>query len=178
MRRRRANREGVNVMADLNKIMVAVAFGQYTEGIFRYAVRLANRMNADLVVASIINQRDVSAVRRIVDMGYEVDGDHYVSDIKKEREEILAKLISDCGFPADRVKTVIQVGNPVDQLLKILVSEDVDMVLMGVKGRSDLEHVFIGSVADKLFRRSPVTVVSYRDDSVAERLKKRIPANA
>jgi nucleotide-binding universal stress UspA family protein len=111
-------------------------------------------------------------------MGYEVDGDHYVSDIKKEREEILAKLISDCGFPADRVKTVIQVGNPVDQLLKILVSEDVDMVLMGVKGRSDLEHVFIGSVADKLFRRSPVTVVSYRDDSVAERLKKRIPMNA
>jgi nucleotide-binding universal stress UspA family protein len=132
-------------------------------------------MNADLVVASIINQRDVSAVRRIVDMGYEVDGDHYVGDIKKEREETLAKLISDCGFPPDSVKTVIEVGNPVDQLLKIIVSEAVDMVLMGVKGRSDLEHVFIGSVADKLFRRSPVTVVSYRDDLAAERLKKRIP---
>lgn len=162
-------------MADLNKIMVAVAFEQYTEGIFRYAVRLANRMNADLVVASIINQRDVAAVRRIVDMGYEVDGDHYISDIKKGREDTLTKLISDCGFPADRVKSMIEVGNPVDQLLKIIVSEDVDMVLMGVKGRSDLEHAFTGSVADKLFRRSPVTVVSYRDDLVAERLKKRIP---
>lgn len=162
-------------MADLNKIMVAVAFSRYTEGLFRYAVRLANRMNADLVVASIINQRDVSAVRRIVDMGYEVDGEHYVSDIKKEREKTLAKLISDSGFPADRVKSVIKVGNPADQLLKIIVSEDVDMVLMGVKGRSDIEHAFIGSVADKLFRRSPVTVVSYRDDSIAERLKNRIP---
>jgi nucleotide-binding universal stress UspA family protein len=165
----------MEIMADLNKIMVAVAFSKYTEGLFRYAVRLANRMNADLVVASIINQRDVSAVRRIVDMGYEVDGDHYVSGIKKERQDTLAKLISDCGFAADRVKTVIKVGNPVDQLLKIIVSEDVDMVLMGVKGRSDLEHAFIGSVADKLFRRSPVTVVSYRDESAAERLKKRIP---
>lgn len=165
----------MDIMADLKKIMVAVAFSQYTEGTFRYAVRLANRMNADLVVASIINQRDVSAVRRIVDMGYEVDGEHYVSGIKKEREDTLAKLISDCGFPADRVKAVIEVGNPVDQLLKIIVREDVDLVLMGVKGRSDLEHVFIGSVADKLFRRSPVTVVSVRDESVAERLKKRIP---
>jgi nucleotide-binding universal stress UspA family protein len=165
----------MDIMADLNRIMVAVAFSQYTEGLFRYAVRMAKRMNADLVVASIINQRDVSAVRRIVDMGYEVDGDHYVSDIKKEREDALARLISDCGFPADRVKAVIKVGNPVDQLLKIIVSEDVDLVLMGVKGRSDLEHAIIGSVADKLFRRSPVTVVSYRNDMVAERLKKRIP---
>lgn len=169
-----ANREGMDIMADLKKIMVAVAFSQYTEGLFRYAVRMANWMNADLVVASIINQRDVSAVRRIVEMGYEVDGDHYVNGIKKEREDTLAKLISDCGFPADRVKTVIKVGNPVDQLLEIIVSEDADLVLMGVKGRSDLEHAFIGSVADKLFRRSPVTVVSYRDKSVAERLKKRI----
>ena len=162
-------------MADLNKILVAVAFSKYSEGLFRYAVRLANRMNADLVAANIINQRDVSAVRRIVDMGYEVDGEHYVSDIKKERENTLAKLISDSGFPSDRIKTVIKVGNPVDQLLKIIVSEDVDMVLMGVKGRSEIEHAFIGSVADKLFRRSPVTVVSFRDEAVAERLKKRIP---
>jgi nucleotide-binding universal stress UspA family protein len=165
----------MDIMADLNKLMVAVAFSKYTEGLLRYAVRLANRMNADLVVANIINQRDVSAVRRIADMGYEVDGEHYVSDIRKEREDALAKLISGCGFPADRVKTVIKVGNPVDQLLKIIVSEDVDLVLMGVKGRTDLEYAFIGSVADKLFRRSPVTVVSYRNESIAERLKERIP---
>jgi nucleotide-binding universal stress UspA family protein len=155
--------------------MVAVAFSPHTEGLFRYAAQLANRMNADLVAVNIINQRDVSAVRRIVEMGYEVDGDHYVSDIKKERQEALAKLIADCRFPADRVKIVIEVGNPVDQLLKIIVSQGVDMVLMGVKGRSDLEHAFIGSVAEKLFRRSPVTVISYRDNPVAERLKKRIP---
>jgi nucleotide-binding universal stress UspA family protein len=164
-------------MTDSNTIMVAVAFSAYSEGLFRYATRLADRMNANLVVASIINQRDVSAVRRIVDMGYEVDGDHYVSDIKKERHDILTKLIADCGFPNDRVKMIIKVGNPVDQLLKIIISEDVDMVLMGVKARSDIEHAFVGSVADKLFRRSPVTVVSYRDESTSERLKKRIPAD-
>jgi nucleotide-binding universal stress UspA family protein len=162
-------------MADMNKLMVALAFSSSTEELFRYAARLAQRLNADLVAANIINQRDVAAVRRIVDMGYEVDGDHYVRDIKKEREEKLAGMIADCGFPAERVKTVINVGDPVDQLLKIIVGEEVDLVLMGVKGRSELEHVLIGSVADKLFRRSPVTVISYRDEAIAKRLKKRIP---
>jgi nucleotide-binding universal stress UspA family protein len=162
-------------MADMNKLMVALAFSSSTEELIRYAARLAQRLNADLVAANIINQRDVAAVRRIVDMGYEVDGDHYVRDIKKEREEKLAGMIADCGFPAERVKTVINVGDPVDQLLKIIVGEEVDLVLMGVKGRSELEHVLIGSVADKLFRRSPVTVISYRDEAIAKRLKKRIP---
>ena len=76
-------------MTDFKKIMVAAAFGQYTEGLFLYAAGLATRLNADLVVASIINERDVAAVRRIADMGYKVDGEHYVSGIKAERQQIL-----------------------------------------------------------------------------------------
>lgn len=161
-------------MTDPRKILVAVAFSDYTEGLFRYATHLGDQMDADLIVANIINQRDVSAVRQIVDMGYDVDGDHYVSGIKNERLATLAKLVADCGFPSERVKTILKVGNPVDQLLKIIVSENVDMVLMGIKGRSEIEHAFVGSVADKLFRRSPVTVISYRDESTSRRLQKRI----
>ena len=75
---------------------------------------------------------------------------------------------------ADRVRTIIRVGNPLDELLKITVDEDVQMLVMGVRGRSDLEHIFIGSIAEKLFRRSPVTIVSYRDEKSARRLRKRI----
>lgn len=162
-------------MAKINKLLVAVAFSPYTKGIFEYATQLATRLNADVVVASIINARDVSAVRRIADMGYEVDGEHYVGDVKKERHEIIKKMVSDCGFEPERISTVIRVGNPVDELLKIIVSEEIDMVVMGMKGRTDLEHAFVGSVAEKLFRRSPVAVVSYRDEKLAGRLLKRIP---
>lgn len=56
-------------MAEIKKIMVAVAFSPYSKGIFNYAAQLATRLDTDLVVASIINERDVSAVQRISDMG-------------------------------------------------------------------------------------------------------------
>ena len=47
-------------MTDFKKLMVAAAFGQYTEGLFLYAAGLATRLNADLIVASIINERTIS----------------------------------------------------------------------------------------------------------------------
>lgn len=161
-------------MTDFNKILVAAAFGHYTDGLFLYAADLATRLNAHLIVASIINERDVAAVRRIMDMGYDVDGEHYVSGIKTERQQILDTIIQKSGFPIERIKTVFRVGNPVDALLRIALEETVDMVVMGLKGRTNLEHVLVGSVAEKVFRRSSVTVVSYRDPASAERLKKHI----
>jgi len=161
-------------MQEINKIMVALAFSEYSKGIFTYAAKLAICMNSELIVANVINTRDVEAVEKVVSMGYEVDGNHYIREIENERRELLNQHIKETSLPIERIKTVFRVGNPIDELLKLTVEEEVDMIVMGPKGRTDLVHIFIGSVAEKIFRKSPVTVVSYRSDKIAERLKKRI----
>lgn len=161
-------------MQGIHTIMVAVGFSGYSEGTFRYAAELARKLDADLLVASVINSRDVEAVRSVASMGYEVDGEHYVETIRNERKALLESYAAKTAFPAERMKVRFTVGNPLEELLKTIVREDVQMVVMGVKERSDLEHFLVGSVAEKLFRRSPVTVVSYRDKKSAERLQNRI----
>jgi nucleotide-binding universal stress UspA family protein len=161
-------------MDETKKIMVALAFSEYAEGIFGYAARLAKRLDAELIVASVINARDVQAIGTISSMGYDVDSEQYVANINNERQSQLEKFINAHAFPSDKIKTVIRVGDPVDELLKTAVKENVDMIVMGIKGRTNLEYMFVGSVAEKMFRRSPVPIVSYRDEINAERLKKRI----
>ena len=161
-------------MDETKKIMVALAFSEYADGIFGYAAKLAKRLDAELIVTSIINLRDVQAVGTISSMGYDVDSEQYVANIRNERQSKLEKLKNKYSFPDDKIKTVIRVGDPVDELLKIAVKESVDMIVMGIKGRTNLEYMFVGSVAEKMFRRSPVPIVSYRDDKNAERLRKRI----
>lgn len=161
-------------MKPVQHIMVALAFGEYTEGIFTYAAGLAQQFDARLLVASIINTRDVDAVRTVSSMGFEVDGAHYVDEIRDERRKILDRLVSEVGFPAERLKVVIEVGNPISSLLNLVVDADVDAVVMGLKGRTNLEQVFVGSVAEKMFRRCPVTVISYRGERTAAKLRRRV----
>jgi len=58
--------------------------------------------------------------------------------------------------------------------MKTAIAEDVDMIVMGIKANTGFEQMVVGSVAEKAFRRCPVTIVSYRDPSIARRLQKRI----
>ena len=161
-------------MQNVRKVLVALAFSEYAEGAFKFAADFAACADAELIVVSVINERDVESVRTISAMGYEVDGEHYVKNIKAEREQILAGITAGSDLPRDRIRTIFVVGNPMDELLKLIVEEDVDVVVMGPKGRTDLEHVLVGSVAEKIFRRSPATIISYRDETIAKRLRQRL----
>lgn len=156
------------------KIMVAVGMNRYTEGLVKYATDIADTMRAELISVSIINSRDVEAVGTIADMGYEVDGDNYVAGIKAERKEEFEKILKKIGHPSDKVRMVLKVGDPGEEILKVALKEAVDLVIMGIKSRTDIEYALIGSVAEKVFRRSPIPILSYRDELVAERLRKQI----
>jgi nucleotide-binding universal stress UspA family protein len=162
-------------MSDIKKILIPLAFSPYSEGIVQYAVSLAKALDVEkMLFVNVINQRDVDAVERITSFGYEVDGNHYVEEIEKERVAKLEKMLDKIDFPNDRMKLIITVGKPADKLLKYAVKENVDMIVMGVKAKSEIIHAFTGSVAEKLFKRSPVTIVSYREEKIARELRKHI----
>ncbi|RLB26181.1 MAG: hypothetical protein DRG66_07200, partial [Deltaproteobacteria bacterium] len=49
------NRQAEETMGDFRKILVALSLEKYSKGIFNYAARLAQSLNAHLIVANIIN---------------------------------------------------------------------------------------------------------------------------
>ncbi len=156
----------------VKRILVPIAFSQYSKGIVNYAAELATATGAELVVVNVINERDLEAVDKITSFGYKVDVEHYVETIKKERQAELDKLMAQLTLPDDRVTYTFCLGEPTNELLKLVEDREIDMVVMGVK-TNDIRHIFTGSVAERMFRKCPVTVVSYRDEDISERLRNR-----
>jgi len=157
----------------IKKILVPLAFSKYSRGILDLAADLAEPLGAQLLVVNVINERDLDAVNKITSFGYKVDTDKYLEIIKKERRDDVVKMTEHLTLPDEKVSFTFLVGEPTSELLRFVVEEEIDMVVMGIKAK-DLRHVFAGSVAERMFRKCPVPIVSYRGVDVAKRLTKRI----
>lgn len=154
----------------IKKILVPIAFSRFSKGIVSYAANLAEATGAVLVIANVINSRDLEAIDKITSYGYKVDVEHYVETVKKERVVELQAILADLTLADERVTYTFCIGDPTDELLNLVVDQKVDTVVMGVKTDDTLRHIFTGSVAERMFRRCPVTVVSYRDKEISDRL--------
>ena len=58
-----------------------------------------------------------------------------------------------------RFKIVTKTGREDDEILTFAEQEHVDIIVMGTHGRTGIEHVFFGSVAEKVLRHSPFPVL-------------------
>lgn len=58
------------------------------------------------------------------------------------------------------IDTDVQLGHPVRAILNRV--DDYDTLVIGSHGGTVAEHLFVGNVAEKLFRRSPVPVTVVR----------------
>lgn len=161
-------------MTAIKKIMVPVAFSSHTVDLINYAATLAKPYDAELILINIINERDIETLDRIRSYGLKVDEEQYIKEIETERLQELDKVLEEVNYPDNRIRKTFKVGHPPDALMKEAVHEDVDMIVMGIRDKTDLLHTLTGSVADKVFRRSPVTIVSYRDEKNAAHLRKRL----
>ncbi|CAG35472.1 universal stress protein [Desulfotalea psychrophila] len=156
----------------IQKILVPIAFSQHSQGMLDYAAELAESLDAELLIVNIISTRDIEAVERISSYGYKVDTEHYLETIRKDRGAQIIELTEKLTLPDERVSFSFRMGDPTTELLKMIVEQEIDMIVMGVKTR-DFTAMFTGSVAERLFRKCPITVVSYRDKTTAGKLHRR-----
>ncbi len=156
----------------IEKILVPLAFSRFSKGIIDYAADLAEATGAEMIIVNVIHSRDLEAVAKITSYGYHVDVSHYVDTLKKERREELKKLLENLSLADDKVSYTFCTGDPATELIEMVLDKQIDTVVMGVKNR-DIRHIFTGSVAEQMFRKCPVTLISVRDDEVRSRLTRK-----
>ena len=64
----------------------------------------------------------------------------------------------------------IAVGRPAEAIIRLAQERNVDLIVMATHGRTGLEHMFLGSVAEKVVRLAPcpVLTVKHKGEAAAE----------
>jgi nucleotide-binding universal stress UspA family protein len=79
-------------------------------------------------------------------------GEHIVRDAKSEAKRRGLKDVA----------SLIVDGDPADQILRCVKDRDVDCVVMGSRGLSDIRGAFLGSVSHKVMNRAPCTCIAVK----------------
>lgn len=59
-------------------------------------------------------------------------------------------------------KVTLLGGQPHEELTKYAVVNNLDLIVLGVRGQSLVEKLFVGSTTDRVIRRAPCPVLSVR----------------
>jgi nucleotide-binding universal stress UspA family protein len=140
------------------RILVPVDFSQYGDEILKIALEMARKFDASIDLIHVIPNMDYftpyesfMAAENIVAIQKGVEG-----EVEKDLDEVALKL------PGITVKKAIRTGVAFVEILDYVKSEGIDLIIMGTKGRGGLEHIIIGSVAEKVLRKSPCPVLAIR----------------
>ncbi len=88
-----------------------------------------------------------------------LEGTEYREALDKKADRILdyyKKALEDKGVTG--IKPVVKVGHPADEILKTSDEEDVDMIIIGSRGKRP-SHLFMGGVSREVVDRSEIPVL-------------------
>ena len=84
-------------------------------------------------------------------------------DIEKIKELALEKLEESVRANPDQdVQVHVKEGKPATVILEMVAALEPDLIVMGTHGRSKLDHLLLGSVAERVIRKAPCPVLTVR----------------
>ena len=130
-------------------------------GALQTAIDLAQTFGARLYVLHVVARVPMLSKDGFVPptpMSFDVP--RYEEELGQEMRNYLEKVSAEHVPAPTEVEHVILKGNPAEMILDFVRRNKVDLIVMSTQGRKGISHMFLGSVAERVIRRSPVPVLA------------------
>ena len=151
------------------KILVAVDFSPVGREVAHAGYRLAKKMGSEITFFHCAPQTS-----RFL-QGYDIkafvsstgkDEQKKIGEMAKQKlHKIMEDVFAENGVAESlKIEEEIVFGEPGDELLRFAKEKKTDLIIVGYKSYSMIEHLLVGSTASKVARYAPCSVMIYRPD--------------
>ncbi|AGB39147.1 universal stress protein [Natronococcus occultus] len=120
-----------------------------------HAIELARQLDATLHIVSVSEDGPHA----------ETKSDQMRTDLEDEAAEALERAEEKATGHGIEVRETIRHGVPQEEIVDVAEDHGADLIVVGTVGRSGLDQLIVGSVAEEVVRNAPVPVVTVRDES-------------
>ncbi len=140
----------------ISDILAPVDFSQHSQLAARYALAFAKEFEAKLHLLHVVEQFTYPA--------FYPEGYYPIVDFEPEvREKASKNLKSFFKEIADQaVETAVVCGKPCDEIINYVENNGISMIIMATRGLTGLEHLLVGSTAERVVRLSTTPVLTVR----------------
>lgn len=124
----------------------------------RRGINLAATTGADLHILSVVNDREIEPSLRTLNPTDWTEREELLEKESERAVDTVARLAR--THLSGRVTTAVEWGLPFRTISDYADTHDVDLIVIGTHGRTGLERVLLGSVAEKTLRTASVPVVA------------------
>ncbi len=139
-------------MKKFDKLLIGIAFSPNLKSNIFEAVRLANMFDAELVGVHVGTKSD-------------------------SKKTALKTLLSEANSLKKPFKAIWKEGNPVNVILETTISEKIDLLILGAIQKENLFKYYVGSIARKITRKAPCSVLLLIKPSIVRVACKHIVVN-
>ena len=138
------------------KVLFCTDFSENSDYAFGFAYGIAKRDKGLLYLLHVIpeNPHQIFAMGMITPEQVEQIQKGFQEDLDNNYEERYVKKMGD----EIEFEIVTKSGREDEEILNFAKAEKVDIIVMGTYGKTGIEHVIFGSVAEKVLRQSPFPV--------------------
>jgi len=144
-------------MIKLKKILCPIDFSICSKYALNYAIDLSLKNDAKIYLIYVV-ETHLDEMRDILKQSDLLPNNQYEEDIHAQ----LNDLIPENTKKNIQVETIVVKGIPYVEIIKAAKDLLADLIVMGTHGRTGLEHILIGSVAERVIQKAQCPVLSIR----------------
>lgn len=140
----------------IRRIVVATDFSPPANHALEYACALAEKFAAELHVLHVV----VEPLPLPAPDGAWIRPENVVPGLVEEARRDLARHTDGINLQAGSLVCSVEVGFPIEQILKYVADHQGDLIVLGTQGHRGLSRLLLGSVAEKIVRLATCPVLT------------------